>query len=220
MSQRRKSGYRATPASAAWPERGGRSSFAKKDAGRRQVTFAIVVGGMLIAAWILISSMGAGQEVTGQATSAAGSSQAPASDAELQKTVAPYLDRVQKNPSDQPALVALGNAYYDAGRWPEAIDWYGKALELTPENTDIRTDMGTAYFYSGNSEKAKEEWLKVLDLEPNKIQTHYNLGILYTHADPPDLEAARKEWETVVRIAPDSEQGKSAQSNIDKINSR
>ncbi len=113
-----------------------------------------------------------------------------------------------------------GDAYYDAGRWSDAIPWYEKALQAAPGNTDVRTDLGTAYFYSGDSAKAREQWFKVLDQDPNKVQTHFNLGIMYSSQTPPDVDAATKEWETVIELAPTSEQAKTAQQNLKNLGNR
>ena len=125
-----------------------------------------------------------------------------------------------QNPADVDSLVSLGNIYYDAGRYTEAIPWYEKAVEKIPTNTDVRTDLGTAYFYSGNNDKAKEHWGKVFEQDPNKIQAHFNLGVLYSGLTPPDNEAAAREWETVIRIAPDSPDGKQAVERLKKIGKR
>src|SRR6476661_1672562 len=38
----------------------------------------------------------------------------------------------QQNPSDAATRVELGNLYFDAGRFPEAIDWYQQALKIQP----------------------------------------------------------------------------------------
>ena len=179
--------------------------------GRRGVTFALIVAGIAVAAWVILASMGLGGKV---------SSQPPSSAASLDAVVGPLMERLRQNPSDMAAMVELGNSYYDAGRWADAIPWYEKALQLAPTNTDVRTDLGTAYYYSGNAERAKEEWSKVLEQDPNKVQAHYNLAILYSHATPPQMDAAAKEWETVIRLAPGSEQAKAAETQLKAIGKR
>jgi cytochrome c-type biogenesis protein CcmH/NrfG len=181
------------------------------------VTFGIVVVGMLIAAWVLISSLGLGEEATRQQASAPGAPQPAMDDRALEAAAAPMLQQAAQNPESEGIMIALGNLYYDAARWTSAIEWYSKALERVPANTDVRTDLGTAYFYSGDSASAKEHWLKALEQDPNKIQAHYNLAILHSHENPPNIEEAKKRWETVIQIAPDSDQGKAAQRNLDRI---
>ncbi len=192
----------------------------RTDPNRRVVTFAIVVGGVLIAVWVLAMSLGVGGGSTA-VQQGSGASSPPAVDAKaLEATVAGLQERLRQNPADTGVMIALGNAYYDAARWTEAIPWYEKALQAVPANTDVRTDLGTAYFYSGDIEKAKEQWFKSLEYDPDKVQTHYNLGVLYSHLTPPDTEAAAREWETVLRLAPNSEQAKSAEKNLTRMGKR
>lgn len=177
--------------------------------GPHRTTLAFVVLGALIAVSVVVASFGLGTDVT--------TNEQVSDEAELSGLVSPLLERLRQNPSDQEAMVGLGNAYYDHGQMEDAIPWYEQALAADPTNSDVRTDLGTAYFYSGNSETAKEQWFKVLEQEPNKAQTHYNLAVLYIHQTPPDNEAAAREWETVIRLAPDSEQAQSAEEQLSKL---
>ncbi len=180
------------------------------------VTFGIVAGGLLIAVWVLLASMGVGRTTTATAGSQGTTAQAqPTVDTRsVDAAIAALMQKAQQNPNDLTTQVDLGNRFYDAQRYSEAIPWYEKALLQVPNNTDIRTDLGTSYFYTGNFDKAKENWFKVLEQDPNKIETHYNLAVLYTHSNPPDMDSAIKEWETIVRIAPDSDQGKAAAQKL------
>lgn len=183
---------------------------------RRKVTFGIVAGGLLIAVWVLVSSLNAGGNSVAQsgAQGTAAQSQPTVDAKSLDAAIAALMQKAQQNPSDLTTIVDLANRFYDAGRYGEAIPWYEKAILQVPNNTDIRTDLGTSYFYSGNFDKAKENWFKALEQDPNKVETHYNLSVMYTHQTPPDTDSAIKEWQTVVRIAPDSEQGKSAAQKL------
>jgi cytochrome c-type biogenesis protein CcmH/NrfG len=218
---KKKSAYRGGVAYAASSrEPVGRSRREQPDSSRRKVTFAVVVVGMLIAAWVLVASLGLGEEAAGQQAGTGWGTQQGMDDRSLQAAAAPLLQRAQESPENEGVMIALGNLYYDAARWESAVEWYTKALERVPANTDVRTDLGTAYFYSGDSVRAKEQWFKALEQEPDKIQTHYNLGILYSHENPSNVEEARKSWEKVIQIAPNSEQGKAAQRNLDRMKSQ
>lgn len=181
--------------------------------GRQKVAVGIGLVAVMLAAWVLAASLG-----TGGGGGATGSSlqQTPAAKG-LDATIAGLQQRLQQDPSDVSAMIDLGNALYDSGRFGDAIPWYEKALQWVPTNTDVRTDLGTSYFYSGNLAKAKEQWFKVLEQEPNKVQTHYNLAVLYSHETPPDTENAAKEWQTVIKLAPDSEQAKTAQKRLQEL---
>lgn len=223
MSQRRKlSNLRADPNTGGKPgtrpaERSRRSPARARAESRRRITFGIVAVGFLIAVWVLTMSL---RPDSGVASPQSSQTQAGTDTARLDAAIARLQERLRQNPTDVVAMVELGNAYYDSGRWGEAIPWYEQALQSIPANTDVRTDLGTAYFYSGNLEKAKEEWFKVLEQEPNKVQTHYNLAVLYSHMTPPDTENAAKAWETVIRVAPGSEQAKAAEKRLKDLGRR
>ncbi len=222
MSQRKKQTYSRTvssggPRPSGDPFKERRSVPRGRDENRRRITFGIVIVGVLIATWVLMMSLGTG---------AGGSSPTPAQGQKgvdtkaLDSAIATLQQRLQVAPDDVGAMIQLGNSYYDAERYGEAIPWYEKALESVPANTDVRTDLGTSYFYSGNLDKAKEHWFKVLEQDPNKVQTHYNLAVLYSHQTPPDTDSAVKEWETVIKIAPNSDQAKSAEKRLKDLGKR
>ncbi len=227
--KKKKSAYRTavqerndSSGTAAW-ERGrpARPRSRGDNSNRRMVTFGIVVIGILIAVGVLVASAGGVGIGSGASQSASSPSQGQQAAVKLDTAkIAVLQDRARQNPSDLGTLIDLGNTYYDASQWTDAIPWYEKALVIAPSNTDVRTDLGTAYYYSGNNDKAKEQWLKVLDQDPNKVQAHYNLGVMYSHLTPPDMDSASKEWETVIKLAPASDQAKSAEQSLKNIGKR
>jgi cytochrome c-type biogenesis protein CcmH/NrfG len=222
VSQKKKTAYRMAPATngtrqgATLPKGTYRKVAPRRreDPSRRMVAIGILAVAMVLAMGVILLSFEQGRGGSGSA------SQPRASGPSLDATVGPLMQRVSKDPTDVLALIELGNTFYDAERWTDAIPWYEKAVELAPKNTDVRTDLGTAYFYSGNNDKAKEHWFKTLEVEPNKVQTHYNLGILYSQSTPPDTEAAAQEWETVIKISPNSEQGRQADQKLKAMGRR
>ncbi len=122
----------------------------------------------------------------------------------------------QANPNDIPSRIELGNLYYDAGRYTDAITWYSQALALDEKNTNVRTDLATAYYYSGDLTRAIEEGNKVLAIDGTKEQTLLNMGIWLTSQNPPNTTEALKDWQLVVTLYPNKESAKQAQSLIDK----
>ena len=179
----------------------------ENDGRRRNITLGIIGAGVLIAFLILITSV--------EQRNVASAPPQPTAAAQPQdSTIAALQDKLRQNPEDQDAMITLGNAYYDAKQYADAITWYEKALTKVPTNTDVRTDLGTAYYYSGNLDKAKAEWTEVLKEDPNKLQAHYNFGVLYSNLTPPDNENATKEWQAVIKIDPNSDQAKSAQQKL------
>ncbi len=195
------------------PRRGATAYYpSATDSRRRAIALAIVGAGVLVAILVVLFSV--------EQRSPAPAAQQTAGSQNVEANLAALQQRLAQNPTDLGTMITLGNTLYDAKRYPEAINWYEKALELAPTNTDVRTDLGTAYFYSGNNDKAKEQWGKVLAQDPKKIQAHFNLGVLYSGLTPPDNEAAAREWETVIQIDPTSPDAKAAEQRLKQIGKR
>jgi cytochrome c-type biogenesis protein CcmH/NrfG len=106
------------------------------------------------------------------------------------------------NPKDLNTLIQLGNVYYDGGRFGEAVDAYGRALELDPKNADVRTDRGTCYWSMGQPDAALAEFAKALETAPTKAQTLYNMGVVYLNGKK-DSAKAKAVWEQLLATNPD-----------------
>jgi len=94
------------------------------------------------------------------------------------KQAEPLQQQLSANPNSPELLANIGNVYYDARQYNDAISYYDRALKLQPANTDVRTDTATAYWYLGDSDRAIAEFQAVLKLEPTKANALYNLGIV------------------------------------------
>jgi len=117
------------------------------------------------------------------------------------KQAEPVLAQLTKNPNDPALLAQAGNIYYDAQQFKDAIDYYTRALQSDPGNTNIRTDMGTAYWYLGDADRAIAEFDRVLKKEPNKINALFNRGIVRWQAKM-DIKGAVADWEALLKADP------------------
>jgi len=124
---------------------------------------------------------------------------------------------LEQNPSDQDALFELGEINFEGGRYEDSIAWLTKLVELDPKQIQAITDIGTANFNLGRPDDAKTWWLRALTVDPNDVQSHYNMGFAYANAEPRDLAAAVNEWETVVRLAPESDLGQTAKVHVEGL---
>jgi tetratricopeptide (TPR) repeat protein len=157
------------------------------------------------------AGMGAGQ------LPGIGSSQgqdAPSPEA-LAKAAEPLLVQLKANPKDFDTLAKLGNLYYDSKAYPQAIEYYEKALTVQPDNPDVRTDLGTAYWYTGNADKAIESYNKSLGLRPNHPATLLNLGIVEWQGKK-DPKSAVVVWEKLLTTNPNYEQKEQVQMLIER----
>ena len=85
--------------------------------------------------------------------------------------------QIEQNPNDFDALVQLGNMYMDVGKFPQAIDYFTRALAVR-EEPSVRTDLGICYKQSGQAAKARDEFARVASEQPDQWQAIYNLAIV------------------------------------------
>lgn len=135
--------------------------------------------------------------------------------AALEQASAPLLEALKNNPNDYDSLVKLGNLFYDAQQFSNAIQYYGRALKIHPESPDVRTDMGTAYWYTGNADKAVAAMETSLKYRPGHPQTLFNLGWVRWQgkADP---KGAIEAWEQLLKSNPDYPQRQQVEQYIAK----
>jgi cytochrome c-type biogenesis protein CcmH/NrfG len=179
----------------------------------------------LLASFCLLLGVALGYLFRGSASSAPQAAAAPQStgvqigntqaQAALQQSVGPLLEAVNRNPGDFDSLVKLGDLYYDGQQFPNAIQYYERALVIHPENPDVRTDLGTAYWYTGNADKALAEMETSLKYKPGHPQTLFNLGWVKWQGKA-DAKSAVEAWQKLLKTNPDYPQKQQVEQYIAK----
>jgi tetratricopeptide (TPR) repeat protein len=185
-------------------------------------SIAFAVAGILfglIAGWIIGSQQAAlGQrEATAQARPAEPGTNASVPVLDEAKVNA-FSSVAEREPSNAAPRVQLGNLYFDAERFDEAIKWYVEALKLSPNDPDVSTDLGVSYYYTNQPDKALEQFNRSLELDPNHVKTLLNMGVVKAFGKQ-DLDGAMVAWEQVVKLAPDSPEGQAARRAIESLRS-
>jgi cytochrome c-type biogenesis protein CcmH/NrfG len=182
------------------------------------VFFGVLVG------WIVGSQQGGARPVSPSAGPAA-TAQAPAGGANPQAP--PPLDEsrasalkttAQQNPADAATRVDLGNLYFDAGRFPDAVEWYEAALKIHPKDVNVSTDLGIAYYYMNQPERALAQFDRSLSVDPDHAKTLLNVGIVRAFGKQ-DLKGAVEVWQKVLVVAPSSEEARAARQALDGLRS-
>jgi cytochrome c-type biogenesis protein CcmH/NrfG len=180
--------------------------------------FGLIVGWILGSQQTLNSSRAAAPVV--QQTAAAPAAGSPASQAiPLDENRAQAMrTAAEQNPTDAKARVELGNMYFDAERYPDAIAWYEDALRINPADPSVSTDLGVAYYYTNQADKAVSQFEQSLKVDPKHTKTLLNLGIVKAFGQQ-DLTGAAEAWQQVVALAPDSPEGQAAQKALEGLRS-
>jgi cytochrome c-type biogenesis protein CcmH/NrfG len=113
----------------------------------------------------------------------------------------PLLEKLSADPNNPGLLANIGNVYYDAQQYPEAIDYYRRALQIQPADAAVRTDMATAIWYAGDADTAITEFNKSLSYEPTKANTLFNLGIVKWQGKM-DIPGAVAAWQKLLEANP------------------
>jgi cytochrome c-type biogenesis protein CcmH/NrfG len=121
-----------------------------------------------------------------------------------------------QNPKDAQPRVQLGNMYFDAEQYTQAITWYEQALALNPSDPNVSTDLGVAYYYTNQPDRALAQFDRSLKVDPNHIKTLLNTGIVRAFGKQ-DLAGAAKAWEQVVALSPDSPEGQAAKKGLEGL---
>jgi tetratricopeptide (TPR) repeat protein len=111
-------------------------------------------------------------------------------------------------PQDRGVIVSLANALFDLGhlgekeRFREARDYYQKALEINPDDVNVRTDLGLTYYFGepADPQSAIREYRKSLAIDPRHELTLQNLATALIKTG--ERKEAEKTIETLRSVNP------------------
>jgi tetratricopeptide (TPR) repeat protein len=122
-----------------------------------------------------------------------------------------YFERAASNllfKNPEVALSGIGYAYFQQGKYLEAIKAYRDALAYGVPYPRANFGMGEAYYALGKTPQAIEAFQKALEIAPDFLQARYKLGLAYMKARQKDK--AVEAFQEVVQKAPASETGRLA----------
>jgi tetratricopeptide (TPR) repeat protein len=177
----------------------------------------------LIAGWIIGSQQASlrapAAAVARQAPSAPASGSPPTRTVVLDETEVSALKSVaEREPRNARPRAELGNLYFDAERYEDAIKWYMEALKLSPNDVNVSTDLGVCYYYINKPDEALAQFAVSLGLDPKHPKTLLNMGIVKAFGKQ-DLQGASEAWQEVIRVAPGTPEAQAARRALDSLQS-
>lgn len=133
----------------------------------------------------------------------------------VEKQAEPLFAKLKENPNDAATLASIGNMFYDAQLYPEAISYYEKSLKIDPNSAAVRTDKGTARFYMGDTDAAVAEIQAVLKDNPSYSPARFNLG-MFQWKGKGDIKAAVDAWEYLLKNDPNYPDRDKVQQLVDQ----
>jgi cytochrome c-type biogenesis protein CcmH/NrfG len=176
------------------------------------IFFGVLVG------WIIGNQQATGV-VAPPAAPAAAPSAAPAAQTPPpfdESRAAALKTDAERRPAAAQTRVQLGDLYFDAERYEDAIRWYADALRIDPRNVNASTDLGIAYYYSNQPDRALAQFDKSLEIDPTHSKTLLNIGIVRAFGKQ-DLDGAEKAWQRVLDLAPNSPEAAVARKGLEGL---
>ncbi len=179
------------------------------------VGVAALIIGFLLGALVGAKFMsGSGTPVGQQAVQQGGGAmpnpgQATARIAELEQVVA-------KDPKNLQAWITLGNDYFDANQAQKAVQAYGKALAIDPNNANVLTDQGVMFRALGFFDRALANFEKANKLDPKHLQSLFNIGIVYA-VDLKQPAKARATFEALLQKDQTSDLARQAREMLQQL---
>jgi ATP-dependent 26S proteasome regulatory subunit len=92
----------------------------------------------------------------------------------------------------------LGNDYYKADRFSEAIECYSAVLDANADLIETYFNRSLAYVRIGQYPQARQDLHRVIDINPNLAEAHYTLGLVHEYTQ--DYEAAIGCYDESLRV--------------------
>ena len=156
-----------------------------------------------------------------QARTPAATTSAPPAAAQQAQTAPPFDQSrataleatIAKNASDVESRVQLGDLYFDAERFADAIEWYEDALKIDPKHVNASTDLGICLLLHEPAGSRAAAVRALASIDPKHTKTLLNIGIVRAFGKQ-DLEGAAEVWQKVIDIAPSSPEAGTARQAL------
>lgn len=118
-------------------------------------------------------------------------------------------------PNDLKTIVNLGIAADALGHAAAAQEWYGKALQVAPDDSVAMCRMASSKYAQGKYDEAMSLLREVIRKKPGSYCAYFTLGVSF--ADAGLYRDAIRQWRKVVELAPTSPEAVSAKESIDVL---
>lgn len=122
----------------------------------------------------------------------------------------PVLAKLKTDPDNAALLIQAGGIYQAAHQFKEAADYYGKSLNVKPQNVAIRTEMASCLYYLGDVDGALKQLEQATTDDPKDANSLFNLGFIRWR-EKKDSKGALAAWQQLLKNNPKLEANKKAE---------
>lgn len=90
-----------------------------------------------------------------------------------EQIIADLESQAKDHPKDAGIAARLARAYQDAGRTGQAVKAYEKALQLDPNNSELRIQLALNQFLTGQYDQAAVNLKEEIKRNPGNVQAYY-----------------------------------------------
>ncbi|MFW6159561.1 MAG: tetratricopeptide repeat protein [Acidobacteriota bacterium] len=126
-----------------------------------------------------------------------------------------FIKMLECDPQSQDALINLSAIYFEQGRLEEGMKYFKQFDESRLTDPGTFYNLGILLFKNHQIEMAINYLQKCVALNPGFVDGHYQLGL--ANINKGDLEEAKKNFEKVIELAPESEKAALARTILENI---
>jgi tetratricopeptide (TPR) repeat protein len=118
-----------------------------------------------------------------------------------QTKISYLINQLYSNPHNGKIANTIGFYYYKMENYSEAVKYYKKAIELTPDYPFSYNNLGVIYLQTKQYEQAEEYFQKAIALDPFYIKAVCNLGVTYFKMN--NYSEAKRWYKNALKIDPE-----------------
>lgn len=119
-------------------------------------------------------------------------------EATVEQAIEAYEKSLEVDPDYFPAVVNLGNLYFEKGRYDKARELYRKADRLSPNSHKVLFNLGNLHDELGLFDQALDYFKQAIAVFPLYADAHFNIAVVYEKLGM--VSRAREHWEQYLKI--------------------
>jgi tetratricopeptide (TPR) repeat protein len=112
-----------------------------------------------------------------------------------------FKHTLQVTKNNYPAYINLASALAEKGKTGEAMNYYNKAIYISPKYAELYYNRGNLYEKQGNYQRAIEDFNSAAKLKPDYAAVYYNRGVAYNYLG--QYQRAIEDYNKALSITPD-----------------